>query len=501
MLSSHSPAKDSQKTSKTLLSIIVMDYDHNNLAALLDGIFEQETIRSFEILVCDNAEDQETWETGNRYAFEHPGTITLLRNQCAFSAKTNRERLMAMAKGKYYVLLSQRQNFNPKQILQAIDTLEADPLLTHHLVGRISERHTIPQITRAEIHSLADRGQPLVSICVYNYNYGRFLAQCLNSIAGQTYRNIEICFSDNASTDNSWQIAKDFAQHYPGRMSLARNRENFGATANLNNSRRNARGKYLLLLCSDDAMKPDYIERCVTLLEQHPDAAFAMVHREIIDDAGKPTSEPPFYDQTCLIEGEEQAAVYMMAAINPSISQVLYNHEILMRQTVANGVTVRWFGQRLIDFLLCLESSVVYIKDPLLLNRVHGQSDGAAIDVSLIQGIGQYMLALQFAEFAAHHGLTKPAARLGTAIEKVGRLCLRYCATFLLRNDEITALRYLHLAQALFPEIANEESCIALKKYWEGDADARRRILDRLATQAETTRKVSYAPPPGSIPC
>lgn len=494
-------AKDRKNTASVLLSIFVMDYVPKNLASLLDGIFRQETIGNFEILLCDNTADHETWETGNRYALEHPGAITLLRNQCAFSSETNLKNLMAMAKGKYYVRLSQRQHFNPGQVLRAIDTLETNPLLTHQFVGRISKRSTIPQLTRAQICSLEDEGQPLVSICVYNYNYGRFLAQCLDSIAAQTYRNIEICFSDNASTDDSWQIAMNFAQRYPGRMSLARNRENFGATANLTNCRRNACGKYLLLLCSDDAMKPDYIKRCVTLLERYPQAAFALVHREIIDDAGNLTSEPSFYDQTCLIDGEEQAAVYMMAAINPSISQVLYNHEILLSHTLANGLTVRWFGQRLIDFFLCLDSPMVYIKEPLLLNRVHDQSDGAAIDTSLIQGIGQYMLALQFAETASQHGLSKPAARLDAAVEKVGRLCLRYCASFLLRNDETTALRYLHLAQALFPEIALEDNCTTLRKYWESGTDGRKGILDRLAAQTETSRKISYAPPPGSIPC
>jgi len=153
----------------------------------------------------------------------------------------------------------------------------------------------------------------------------------------------------------------------------------------------------------------------------------------------------------------------MMAAVNPSISQVLYNHPKMLTYTLPNSLTVRWFGQRLMDFFFCLESPIVYIKEPLLLNRVHGQSDGAAIDSSLVQGVGQYMLALQFAETASQYGLQKPAARLGAAIEKVSRLCLRYCTTFLLRNDETTALRYLHLAQALWPEVAAEDNCLTLK--------------------------------------
>ena len=500
-MSDNSAAEIRENLPATFLSVLIIDYAPEHLAELLDDIFAQKQITSLEVILSDDISNDVTWEIGNRYARKYAGAVTLLRSQFTFGASATFQNQIAMARGRYYIRLSRNQAFNPSQILQTIATLDANPLCKHELVGRVSER-SLPKKLSAQIHSFEHRGQPLVSICVYNYNYGRYLAQCLDSIAAQTYGNIEICFSDNASTDDSWEIALGFARRYPGRMSLIRNRENFGATNNLENTRRSAKGKYLLLLCSDDAIKPDYIERCVTSLEQHPEAAFALVHREIIDDSGNSIDEPPFYDRTCMIPGEEQAAVYMMAAVNPSISHVLYNHEKLRTYTLPHSLTVRWFGQRLMDFFLCLESPIVYIKEPLLLNRIHGQSDGAAIDSSMVQGIGQYMLALQFAETASQYGLQKPAARLGAAIEKIGRLCLRYCTTFLLRKDEVTALRYLHLAQALFPGVAIENNCVVLKKYWDVDAEERQRILEELAIQTETTtRKVSYAPPPGSIPC
>lgn len=484
----------------TFLSIFLLDYSPHNLAALLDSIYQQTQIKNFEIILCDDIGDESTWDTGNQYARKHPGTLTLVRNQFPMGLEKNQHNLLSMARGVYYARLSYNQEFNPTHILEIIATLDADPLCVHELAGRVSDR-ALPRTIGKQIHDFTHQNLPLVSICIYNYNYGRYLTECLESVAAQTYSNIEICFSDNASTDDSWEIAVAFARRYPGRMSLIRNRENFGATANLTNTRRNARGKYVLLLCSDDAIQPGFIERCVTLLEKNPDAAFALVHRDIIDETGNITTEPPFYDQTCLIPGEEQAAVYMMAAVNPSISQVLYNHPKMLTYTLPNSLTVRWFGQRLMDFFFCLESPIVYIKEPLLLNRVHGQSDGAAIDSSLVQGVGQYMLALQFAETASQYGLQKPAARLGAAIEKVSRLCLRYCTTFLLRNDETTALRYLHLAQALWPEVAAEDNCLTLKKYWSTATQERQRILAELSAQAETTRKVSYPPPPGSIPC
>ena len=50
--------------------------------------------------------------------------------------------------------------------------------------------------------------KPLVSILIPNYNYGKYLGYCLDSVIDQTYRDFEVIFRDNASTDRSFKIAK-----------------------------------------------------------------------------------------------------------------------------------------------------------------------------------------------------------------------------------------------------------------------------------------------------
>ena len=56
---------------------------------------------------------------------------------------------------------------------------------------------------------------PLISVIIHNYNYGRFLRQCLESVAEQTYQNIEIMISDNDSDDDSWKIILEFDKNIP----------------------------------------------------------------------------------------------------------------------------------------------------------------------------------------------------------------------------------------------------------------------------------------------
>ena len=48
---------------------------------------------------------------------------------------------------------------------------------------------------------LHSKTRPLVTVLIYNYNYGKYLTECFESVLNQTYNNIEISFSDNSSFD------------------------------------------------------------------------------------------------------------------------------------------------------------------------------------------------------------------------------------------------------------------------------------------------------------
>lgn len=56
-----------------------------------------------------------------------------------------------------------------------------------------------------------------VSILIPNYNYGCYLSECFDSILNQTYNDIEVIFSDNASTDDSMKIAESYRDKFSAR--------------------------------------------------------------------------------------------------------------------------------------------------------------------------------------------------------------------------------------------------------------------------------------------
>ncbi len=347
-----------------------------------------------------------------------------------------------------------------------------------------------------------NRTTPLVTICIYNYNYGRYLRECLDSVFAQTYENIEVCFSDNASNDDSWEIALEYEKKYPGIMTVTRNRKNFGSDDNFANCRINIRGKYFFKLCSDDVLAPEFAEKCVALLEKHPNTGYALVHRLIINDAGKRIEEPPFYNQSCIIPGAEQAAVYMMAAVNPSVSQIMYRTGVPSLDKLKGSLVARWYGTRIMDFDVCTRFDIGYIKEPLLLHRLHSTNDSFRAADNLMEIIGPYVLQHQFAEMASRQThMDKAVKRLPQSLEKLGSLSLRYSVRSLIAGNKECAFRYYHLAPAMYPGIINDEIFDKLQTYWNSDETGKLEILKEFKdTDNLATRSVSYDPPPGSTP-
>ena len=92
---------------------------------------------------------------------------------------------------------------------------------------------------------------PLISICIPNYNYARYLPECLDSILDQTYRDFEVIFRDNASTDHSYEIAKSYQDKFlkqgiPFKIGI--NPQNLGSDRNSELCAMESRGKYRLIL-------------------------------------------------------------------------------------------------------------------------------------------------------------------------------------------------------------------------------------------------------------
>lgn len=111
---------------------------------------------------------------------------------------------------------------------------------------------------------------PLVSVIVTNYNHASYVTQALDSIKNQSYRNLEVIFVDDASTDNSKELVADWSSKNPGVLSLRIFLEsNRGKWFALNQAIAKASGELVTLQDADDASSPTRIERQVLALRQN----------------------------------------------------------------------------------------------------------------------------------------------------------------------------------------------------------------------------------------
>ena len=123
--------------------------------------------------------------------------------------------------------------------------------------------------------------KPLVSICIPTYNGSKFIKEAMESAINQTYCNLEIVVSDDASQDNILQIIKNFEQKSDIPITFYHN-EPKGIGANWNNSIRKSKGKYIKFLFQDDVLQPTCIEEMVYVLERNKSLGLVASKRAFI---------------------------------------------------------------------------------------------------------------------------------------------------------------------------------------------------------------------------
>lgn len=134
----------------------------------------------------------------------------------------------------------------------------------------------------------AGRSRLRVTVAITNYNYGRFLADAVESALGQTYPEVEVVVVDDGSTDDSRDVIASY-----GERIIAVLQENAGQGAAYNAAWRQSRGDVVFFLDADDVLKPDAAARAVAVLDQDPATAKVQFRMELVDAARRPIGVTP----------------------------------------------------------------------------------------------------------------------------------------------------------------------------------------------------------------
>ena len=116
---------------------------------------------------------------------------------------------------------------------------------------------------------------PSVDVVIPSYQYGRYLRACVESVLSQGVDDLRILIIDNASTDNSVEVARELVAE-DRRVDLIARPKNLGRYSSYNEGIDWASSDYFFMLCADDLLAPGALSSAISVMEQNPEVVFAI---------------------------------------------------------------------------------------------------------------------------------------------------------------------------------------------------------------------------------
>lgn len=143
--------------------------------------------------------------------------------------------------------------------------------------GNNADRYDLNRLTVYEETRLSNSTVSLIIPC---YNYGHFATEAIESALLQTYPADEILFIDDASSDNSVEVAR----RYEPRIRVEVNEKNLGVVENFRKAVEITSGDYIVFLGADNRFRSDYVEQCKAILDSHPEVGIVYTHLALFGD-------------------------------------------------------------------------------------------------------------------------------------------------------------------------------------------------------------------------
>lgn len=346
----------------------------------------------------------------------------------------------------------------------------------------------------------------LVSILMPNYNYAQYIEKAIESALNQTYENIELIIVDDASTDRSLELAQPYADR-DERVRLFRNERNLGSVGNHNRTVELSRGRYIVVLSSDDYIAPTFVEECMNKLKEYPTAGMAACAMYVADEKGNVTQPANYYGSSFICKGIYQCKVFLMS--NTFVpSQVLFRRECIEDPRVGGAFSEAAgpFIDTDLWYRICLYYDFLYFDRRLCYYRVHMGSDSRSFEN--LRGVMHYYLLRQ--RFITLARGNEYLLQYGDeAMRRTPLNCIRTIRVLIEKGEFRSAKRYLRLAEALDLDIAESDYYRVITRIIDnGSLDDEKRLhlaegsyLDSL--KSETSRGVTntapYALPDGAM--
>jgi len=224
--------------------------------------------------------------------------------------------------------------------------------------------------------------RPIISATITNYNYGKFIGKAIESVLKQTFTNFELIIVDNASTDNSLSVIKQYVEQ-DSRIILIEHKENKGHIYSLREACDLTQGLYRVHIDADDwIIDPCAFELQLALLEHDPDIIFVFSAVTLFESDHKCVLVSSAYDHDTVQSGENAIEIILNLSVahsGPMIRMGAYREAGGYDNSFIHATDLKLWHD------LCIQGNVGYIDQSLYATRQHDLSLSKSATIQILQ--------------------------------------------------------------------------------------------------------------------
>jgi len=337
--------------------------------------------------------------------------------------------------------------------------------------------------------------KPLVSIIIPNYNHSAYLKESVESALGQTYPNVEVIVNDNMSSDSSIEVLSEYIDRGVIINKNAQNNYNY----NYDILDFSVSGKYFVLLCADDILHTDFVEKAVRIMEENENIGFVHGERDYIDEHGVITELDPFFNCSFICAGKEMLPIFTITDVGQSAQAVIRTaafEKAGKHDTQSDHLNIdreQWFRLALVSDYAYIRDKEAYIRMPEV------TSETTRIVETFYHPIALYHTAESCREWGEIYGIPELNARADLAIKRFAHECIGFTKVFLKKEQYAVARQYLLFMKFADAEIENDEEYCLCKKAFEEKKPQLIEVEEFKKSSNYSYRKRSYNPPENYI--
>lgn len=206
---------------------------------------------------------------------------------------------------------------------------------------------------------------PKISIIIPIYNTAKYLPRCLDSVIAQTHQNLEIILVDDGSTDDSGQIADQYAKKHPSIQVIRQS--NQGQSAARNAGLAIATGDYISFIDADDEIQPTFITKLLSAYDHRTSLSVCGIHyKRLRDHSASDVYTTPLRPRRAK-ESQKAYILYLLAIDGRMYSSVnkLYRANLAKQLRFDEQLNFAEDTKFVLDYLSQAHGEIRFIPEPL----------------------------------------------------------------------------------------------------------------------------------------